>query len=59
LDRRLGGPRSRPGRGGEEKYSQPLTRLEPRIIQPVAKETKNGKTINGGMKIREERNESK
>jgi len=24
------------GRGGEEKYSQPLPELEPPIIQPVA-----------------------
>jgi hypothetical protein len=36
LDRRLGGPQSRPGRGGEEKNSQPLLGLEPPIIQPVA-----------------------
>jgi hypothetical protein len=36
LDRKLGGPRSRSGRGGEEKNSQPLPRLEPPIIQPVA-----------------------
>jgi hypothetical protein len=36
LDRRLGGPQSRSGRGGEEKNSQPLPGLEPPIIQPVA-----------------------
>jgi hypothetical protein len=36
LDRRLGGAQSRNGRGGEEKNSQPLLRLEPPIIQPVA-----------------------
>jgi hypothetical protein len=36
LDRRLGGPQSWSGRGGEEKNSQPLPRLEPPIIQPVA-----------------------
>jgi hypothetical protein len=36
LDRRLGGPQSRPGRGGEEKNSQPLPGLEPPIIQPLA-----------------------
>jgi hypothetical protein len=36
LDRRLGGPQSRSGRGGEEKNSQPLSGLEPLIIQPVA-----------------------
>jgi hypothetical protein len=36
LDRRLGGPQSRYGRGGEEKNFQPLPRLEPPIIQPVA-----------------------
>jgi hypothetical protein len=37
LDRRLGGAQSRSGRGGEEKNSQPLTGLEPPIIQPVAR----------------------
>jgi hypothetical protein len=31
LDRRLGGPQSRSGRGGEEKNSQPLPGLEPPI----------------------------
>jgi hypothetical protein len=36
LDRRLGEPQSRSGRGGEEKHSQPLLGLEPPIIQPVA-----------------------
>jgi hypothetical protein len=36
LDRRLGGPQSRSEHGGEEKNSQPLPRLEPPIIQPVA-----------------------
>jgi hypothetical protein len=36
LDRRLGGPQSRSGRGGEKKNSQPLPGLEPPIIQPVA-----------------------
>jgi hypothetical protein len=36
LDRRLGGPQSRSGRGGEEKNSQPLPGLEPPTIQPVA-----------------------
>jgi hypothetical protein len=29
LDRRLGGPQSRSGRGGEEKNSQPPLGLEP------------------------------
>jgi hypothetical protein len=29
LDRRLGEPQSRSGRGDEEKYSQPLPGLEP------------------------------
>jgi hypothetical protein len=33
--RRLGGPQSRSGRGGEEKNSQPLSGLELPIIQPV------------------------
>jgi hypothetical protein len=36
LDKRLGGPESRSERGGEEKNSQSLPRLEPPIIQPVA-----------------------
>jgi hypothetical protein len=36
LDRKLGGPQSRSGCGGEEKTSQPLPGLKPLIIQPVA-----------------------
>jgi hypothetical protein len=36
LNRRLGGPQSRSGRGGENKNSQSLPRLEPLIIQSVA-----------------------
>jgi hypothetical protein len=36
LDRRLGVPQSRSGRGGEEKNSQPLPGLESPIIQLVA-----------------------
>jgi hypothetical protein len=36
LYRRLGGPQSRSGRGGEEKNSQPMQGLEPQIIQTVA-----------------------
>jgi hypothetical protein len=35
LDRRLDGPQSQSGRGGEVKNSQPLPGLEPSIIQPV------------------------
>jgi hypothetical protein len=35
LDRRLGGPQSRSGRGVEEKNSQPLPGFEPLVIQPV------------------------
>jgi hypothetical protein len=35
LDRRLGGPQTRSGHGGEEKNSQPLPGLELPIIQPV------------------------
>jgi hypothetical protein len=35
LDRRLGRPQNRSGRGDEEKNSQPLRRLEPSIIQAV------------------------
>jgi hypothetical protein len=36
LDRRLGGPQSLTGCPGEEKNSQPLSGLEPPIIQSVA-----------------------
>jgi hypothetical protein len=36
LDRRLGGLQSRSERDGEEENSQPLSGLEPSIIQPVA-----------------------
>jgi hypothetical protein len=36
LDRRLGGPQNRSGRGSEQKNSQSLPELEPPIIQPVA-----------------------
>jgi hypothetical protein len=35
LHRRLGGPQSRSGRGGEEKSFQPLPGLESPIIQPA------------------------
>jgi hypothetical protein len=41
LDTRLGGPQSRSGHGGEEKNSQPLPRLEPLTIQPVARRYTN------------------
>jgi hypothetical protein len=36
FDRRLGWPQSRSGRGGEEKNSQPLPRIELLTIPPVA-----------------------
>jgi len=36
LDRRLGGPQSLSGCGGEVKNSQPLSALESLIIQPIA-----------------------
>jgi hypothetical protein len=36
LDRRLGGPLSWSGRGGEERISQSLPGLEPPIIHPLA-----------------------
>jgi hypothetical protein len=36
LDRRLGGPQSRSGGGGEEKNSQLLPELKPPVIHPVA-----------------------
>jgi hypothetical protein len=37
FDRKLGGPQSQSGRGGEEKNSQPQPGLELRIIQAVSK----------------------
>jgi hypothetical protein len=43
LDRRLAGPKSRSGRGGEEKHSQPLSGLEPLIIQLIAQSYTTGK----------------
>jgi hypothetical protein len=36
LDRRLGGPQSWSGHGGEEKNSQPVPGLAPPTIQPIA-----------------------
>jgi hypothetical protein len=36
LDRRLGGPQSRSGRGGEKENSQALPGFETPLIQPVA-----------------------
>jgi hypothetical protein len=36
MDKRLGGPQSQSGHGGEEKNSQSLPGLKPPIIQPVA-----------------------
>jgi hypothetical protein len=33
-ERTPGGPQSRSGRGGKEKISEPLPRIEPPIIQP-------------------------
>jgi hypothetical protein len=36
LVRRLGGPKSRSGRGCEDRNSQPLSGIEPSIIQPIA-----------------------
>jgi hypothetical protein len=36
LDKRLGGPQSRSGRGDEEKNSQSLPGLKPLITQTVA-----------------------
>jgi hypothetical protein len=35
MDRRLGGTQSLSGYGGEEKHFQPLTGMDPLIIQPV------------------------
>jgi hypothetical protein len=35
LDKKLSGPQSRSGCGGEEKNSQPLPGLETPIMQPV------------------------
>jgi hypothetical protein len=36
LERRLCGPQSQSGHGGEEKNSQTLPRIKPPMIQPVA-----------------------
>jgi hypothetical protein len=41
LDRRLGGPQSRSGRGGVEKSSQPMPGLELPIVQFVAQHYTN------------------
>jgi hypothetical protein len=38
LDRRLGGPQSQSGCGGEEINSHPLLGLQPPIIQSIAQE---------------------
>jgi hypothetical protein len=38
LNRRLGGPQSRSGHGGEEINSQPPPGIEPPIIQPVVQQ---------------------
>jgi hypothetical protein len=40
-DKRLGGPQSQSGRGGEEKTSQYLPGLEPLTIQPAAQHHTN------------------
>jgi hypothetical protein len=42
MDRRLGGPQNRSGRGGGEKISQSLVGLQPPIIQPVAELSYHG-----------------
>jgi len=42
LDRRLDGPQSWSGRGGEEKNSQPLPGLETAIIQSVVQRFTTG-----------------
>jgi hypothetical protein len=42
LDRRLGGPQGRCGRGYVQKNSQPSPELEPLIIQPIAEHTYPG-----------------
>jgi hypothetical protein len=46
MDRRLGGPQSRCGRGGEEKNSKPLPELEPPIVLPVARAISAEKEFN-------------
>jgi hypothetical protein len=38
LDRRLGGPHSRSGRGGEEKNSQPPPGIEPQNLVAIPTE---------------------
>jgi hypothetical protein len=51
LDRRLGVPQSRSGRGGEEKNSQPLPAHEPPIIQPVAQPTEVSRVLKHHEKL--------
>jgi hypothetical protein len=41
LDRRLGRPQSRPGRGGEEKTSQPPLGIEPYTPRPLYSQGKS------------------
>jgi hypothetical protein len=41
LYRRIGGPKRRSGRGGEEKNSQSLPGIEPSIIEPIAQRYTN------------------
>jgi hypothetical protein len=52
LDRRLGGPQSRSGRGGEEKNSQPLPELEPPIKPPIAQRYTNSFQDISALKFR-------
>jgi hypothetical protein len=54
LDRRLGGPQSRSGRGGEEKNSQPPPAMEPRtpidyVSQKKIVERFSSKTVSGAL----------
>jgi hypothetical protein len=49
IERRLGGPQNRSGRGGEEKNSQPLPGLEPPINQPVAQRSTGNLQYPGGI----------
>jgi hypothetical protein len=51
LDRRLGWPQSRSGRGGEEKNFQPLPGLEPPIIQPIAQSYTTKRSVFYGVNL--------
>jgi hypothetical protein len=51
LNRRLGGPQNRSGRGGEEKNSQPLPGLEPPIIYTTVYQVRDLISIRNALEI--------